>query len=403
MFKNKNFFILWLGQLVSIFGGRFSELVIPWVVLQVTGSPIKTAIVAISTHLAPILFSLPAGVWIETQQKKPIAMTSELVRALTMAMLVLVIMFDQFNIAIVAAILFVSGIAGLFFRVSFSTILPGVAGRDRLVEAHNYIEAADAVSTLVGPLLAGFVLSSIGAAATLGIDALTFFLSFVSIAALTFVDKPDENRKSVQKGTFAQGLDGLKLLFSSSIQRFITLNHIVLNFITHAITLLVIIYAKQSLGLTAEKAGILLSGAGAGNIIGIFVMNRLKDYAWNRLYGTILLVSGIGVLFIALSTNLWLAFLGMSLFDGALSMVFVLNGAARQTVTPDDYLARISSGGILLSGIVVILANGFAGVTAEWFNPVAALLICAGMLFLNSLASFIQTHLNKSVASFDAD
>ncbi|WLR42054.1 hypothetical protein LC087_14940 [Bacillus carboniphilus] len=41
MFKNRNFLVLWLGQLVSIFGGRFSELVIPWVVLQVTQSPLK--------------------------------------------------------------------------------------------------------------------------------------------------------------------------------------------------------------------------------------------------------------------------------------------------------------------------------------------------------------------------
>lgn len=81
-------------------------------------------------------------------------------------------------------------IAWLFLTISMSTLLSGIAGRHRLVETHNYMEAADAVSTLVGPLLAGFVLTAIGAAATLGIDALSFLLSFIGIAFLTIQEKP---------------------------------------------------------------------------------------------------------------------------------------------------------------------------------------------------------------------
>ncbi|MCF6137765.1 MFS transporter [Pseudalkalibacillus berkeleyi] len=402
MYRERNFLILWLGQLVSILGGRFSDLVIPWVVLQVTDSPMKAAVVAISTQIAPLLFSIPAGVWIENRPKKRIAIAAELIRTTTMTLLVVVILFDHFNILVICSILFVTSIAGLFFRISLNSLLPGITGRKRLVEAHNYLEAADAVSTLIGPILAGFLLSAIGVAATLGIDAFTFLLSFFSICLLKIGEKSFSRSKEHRidkKQSLREGLDGVKLLFSSKIQRFISFNHSVLNFSTHAVTLLVVITANQELGLSAIQTGILLSGAGIGNLIAIFVMAHLKDVHWNKLYGSIMLCSGIGVLLIAISSNIWGAFVGMLLFDGALSMAFVVNGAARQTVTTDHFLARISSGGILLTGIVVILANGYAGLISEWFNPFLGLLFCSGLLLINSGISFAQLHLKRSIAS----
>ena len=70
---------------------------------------------------------------------------------------------------------------------------------------------------------------------------------------------------------------------------------------------------------------------------------------------------------------------------------------------PNQFLARVSSGGLLLTGIVVIFANGFAGSVAEWINPVSALLICSCILFLNSCISYRQKQLNRSVASFSVD
>ncbi|MGE6256979.1 MFS transporter [Heyndrickxia sporothermodurans] len=403
MLKERNFLILWLGQVVSIFGSRFSELVIPWIVLQVTNSPMKAAVVAISTQIAPLLFSLPAGVWVENRSKKKIAIATELVRMIMMFILAITIFLDQFNLLVISTILFMTGIAGLLFRISMNALLPGIAGRTRLVEAHNYMEAADAISTLIGPLLAGIVLSYIGAAATLSIDAFFFFISFISLFSLTFIEKESRKRKTNKQSHFKQGVSGVKLLFSSKIQRFITFNHIVLNFTTQAVSLLVIFLAKQDLELSPAQIGLLLSGAGWGNLVGIFLMHRLKNIHWNKLYGSIMLASGCGIFIVALSTNLWIAFLGMFIFDGALSMAFVINGAARQTVTSDTFLARISSGGFLLTGTVVILANGYAGVVSEWFHTGWALLFCSIILLLNSAISFVQKQLQKPLSSFEVE
>ncbi|MDX8362570.1 MFS transporter [Cytobacillus sp. IB215316] len=403
MFKNRNFLLLWSGQLVSIFGNRFSELVIPLIILHVTDSPLKAGVVAVSTHIAPLLFSIPAGVWIEQRSKKTVALVSELIRALTMFMLVATIFFGTFNLWFVSGILLMTGLAGVFFRISFNAMLPRVVQRQNLVDAHNYLEGADAVSTLVGPALAGIALTVIGGAWTLSIDAFSFLLSFIAIFFLVVKEPVEKAARNVSgKQKVNEGLQGVRFLFGNRLHRFITLNHTVLNFSSYAVVLLVIVYASQVLHLNDVQTGLLLSAAGLGNIFGVILMRKVKLVNWNMLYGSLILTSGIGVLLIVLSTSFVPAFIGMFIFDGALSMAFVINGAGRQKVTPTAYLARVSSAGLFISSLVAIVANLFAGGVAQFVNANLGLVICSMILVMNGLIAYNQRSLNKPVSAFEA-
>jgi MFS family permease len=400
LLKDRNFLVLWLGQLVSIFGNRFSELAIPWIVLQVTESPMKAGIVAISTQLAPLVFSIPAGVWIESLPKKKVAMISELVRTLTMTALVVFIFFGIFNIWVISSLLFFIGLAGLFFRISINSMLPVIVKRGDLVDAHNYLEGADAISTFVGPILAGTLFILVGAAWTLAIDAVSFLLSLIGISFLVFPYKTERVHKVPAKtirSRVKDSLEGLRFLFATNNQRFISFNHSVLLFSTNAVILLVIIYAKNGLNLNVAQTGVLLSSAGLGNIIGVFILDRIKSLRLNQLYGFILFTSGLGVMMITISSNYIIVLIGIFLFDGALSMAFVLNGTARQSVTPDRLLSRVSGGGILIGGLVAIIGNAFAGGLAEYADVKIPLALCSILLFVNSLIAFKQRGMNKPI------
>ncbi|MEN8702161.1 MFS transporter [Bacillus infantis] len=157
LFKNKNFLVLWIGQLATIFGNRFSEIAVPLVVLQLTGSPWKAALIAVCSRAVPLALSLQAGYWVDRHSKKKIAMGADALSFMAMSALVLCFFFNVLNIWILAICLLVLGAAGLFYRVSLGAMLPSIVGRDQLVRAHNYIEGADAVSTLAGPVMAGLL------------------------------------------------------------------------------------------------------------------------------------------------------------------------------------------------------------------------------------------------------
>ncbi|UCZ51539.1 MFS transporter [Bacillus shivajii] len=388
LFKNKNFVIMWFGQLATIFGNRFSEIAIPLIVLQLTGSAWQAALVVVCSQVAPVIMSLPVGTWVEGKSKKLIALSAEAISFTTMALIVFFVWLDQLNIWILAGGLFVLGATGLFFRVAFGAMVPGVVGRKRLINAHSYFEGADAFSTFIGPVLAGIVLSSFGVAAVLTVDAFTYFISFLGILFLSFKeDKTISTRKQSTKKTYISSIKSFKYLIGNHYQSFITLHHGILNFTTTAVTLTIIIYTSQTLHFSEWQIGMVLSAAGVGNIIGVLLMNKLSCYKWKCLYAGLMIVSSIGLLLILLASNLPIIMLGMFLFDGALSMAFIVNGTARQAVTPDNYLARIGAGGILLSGVVAISGNLFSGGLAEAIAPEFPLAFCMFLLLVATIIS----------------
>jgi len=293
-----------MGQLATIFGNRFSEIAIPLIVLQLTGSAWHAALVVVCSQIAPLLLSLPAGSWVEGKPKRTVAMVGEAVSFLTMSILIVLVLFDQLTIWVLALGLLILGGAGVFFRLSFGVMVPGVVGRDRLVQAHTYFEGADAVSTLTGPMLAGIVLSTYGVVWALTIDAITFLISFFSIVFLTFNEKKQikKSEKMNVKESYHSSIEGLRLMVGNSYQRFTTINHAVLNFTTTAVTLTIIVYTSSTLQFSAWETGIVLSAAGAGNIIAVLVIHKLTSIRWRYLYGGLMAVSG-GGLFLILSTD----------------------------------------------------------------------------------------------------
>ncbi|WP_227396176.1 MFS transporter [Jeotgalibacillus aurantiacus] len=386
MLKNKNFLVLWLGQLATIFGNRFSDVAIPLIVLELTGSPLQAALVAVCMQAPSFLFALPAGQWIEGKLKKYVAIGAESISFLVMATLAFLVWEDGLTTGVLAVGLFILGVSTLYFRIAFSAMIPGIVGRENLLRANTYFEGADAVSTFAGPVLAGGVLTLYGTAMALSIDALTYLLSLFGVILVVFKEKNQTRRiKTKVIAEYKLSLKSIRFLFANPYQRFISLQHILLNFTTVTVTLTVIFLTDQTLNFTPFEIGIVLSGAGIGNIIGVWLMVQVEGYSWRRLYSTLLIISGLGLVLVFSGLSVWLMALGMLIFDGALSMAFVVNGSARQAVTPDAFLARLAGGSILLSGIVVVSGQLFSGSISEAVSPVIPLIICSILLLTGGL------------------
>ncbi|MBS3678727.1 MFS transporter [Ornithinibacillus massiliensis] len=396
LIRNRNFLIMWIGQLATIFGNRFSEIAIPLIVLQFTGSPWQAALVVVCSQIIPLILALPVGSWVETRSKKNIAMMAEIVSFLTMSLLVVFVWLELLNMWVLAAGLLIMGATGLFYRVSFGAMVPMVVGRKNLVSAHSYFEGADAISTFLGPVMAGVVLSTLGVAAVLSVDAMTYFISFLGIAFLS-VKESRKREETKTKTTYLSSFQDISYLFANGYQRFVSFNQCILSFCTTAVTLTVIVYTSQTLSLSEWQTGLVLSSAGAGNMIGVFLLHRVKDFSWNNLYAVLMLVSGVGLFLILLTGYLPLIMLGMFIFDGALSMAFVVNGSARQSITPDHFLARIGGGAILISGIVAISGNLFSGGVSELLMPQAIIAFCGFLLLVASLVSLLFKQGNKRI------
>lgn len=121
---------------------------------------------------------------VEKKNKVQVARTCHLIFGIGIFILAYLITLEQLNVAVIAFVLFFMGIVSLISGTAFSTMVPSVAGRKKLLEAHTSLEAADAIVTLIGPAIGGFLLAKTGSFIILSICAtlsllLALFISLV--------------------------------------------------------------------------------------------------------------------------------------------------------------------------------------------------------------------------------
>lgn len=375
---NRNFSSMWFSNLLAILNSRFRELVIPLIVLGLTNSPLVTGVVALSQQLGTVLFAMPIGTWVEKKNKVRVARTCHLIYGIGIFLLAYLITLEQLNAALIAFILFLMGIVALISGTAFSAMIPRIAGREKLLEAHTSLEAADAIVTLIGPALGGFLLAKTGSSITLCICAVlsllsALFISLVRNKEIDFQQSNDVSSKDKTTNFLRQSVDGLKYLIANTQQLINLIALSTLGFSTVFIVLTVLFHARISLNLSEELIGILLSSAGVGNIMGVLIMKWFKNRSWLLLLCSLLFISSLGVFVILATNNFIIMCLGMVIFDGALSMAFVVQVSVHQGITPNNFLARVKSATYVIGGLSTMAGTFLAGAIPEFLSSRIAL------------------------------
>src|ERR1700730_15056764 len=84
LWRNRDFLLLWGGQVVSAIGSQVSLLAFPWLILAITGSPAQAGVIAAIRTLPYILFGLPAGALVDRWNRKQVMILCDVGRALAL-------------------------------------------------------------------------------------------------------------------------------------------------------------------------------------------------------------------------------------------------------------------------------------------------------------------------------
>ncbi|MFS0788172.1 MFS transporter [Shouchella sp. 1P09AA] len=366
---------MWIHTFLRIFHDRFKELALPLVTLALTQSPLVTALVLLSQQVGTIFFSIPIGTWVERRNPVIVSSCGSILTGLFMFALAYAVSLDHTNAVVISFLLCALGIVSLFHSTAFHIMVPKIVGRHRLLRAHTLLEMADAIVTLLGPALGGYLLATYGASTTLAICGGILLTASIFLISLRYdYTKPTSRNREPVKARLRmftiQSVEGLTFLFKNSAQRASTLALTTLGFSTIFITLTLIFHASSTLQFSEQEVGLLLSSAGLGNIIGVLIINRFKQSNWLYLLVVLLVLSSLGVMLL-LTSSFWLMCFGMMLFDGALSMGFVVQVAVHQGITPDSLLARVRSATYVIGGLVSMIATILSGLLTELNSLVA--------------------------------
>ena len=374
--RNRDFMLLWTGQVVSTVGSRASGVAFPLLVLTQTGSPSKAGLVGFAATLPfPILF-LVAGIVVDRVDRKRLLLVSEAARALAFASLVAAFALDRVTLGHILAVAFVEGTFFVFFRLAESAALPRVVPKPQLPTAVAQNQARDQGAELAGSPLGGF-LFQLDRALPFVFDAVSYTIGFLT---LLFVRTPLQAEREPATTRVREELaEGIRFTWREPFIRAIVVLVAGSNFAFNALFLVLIVRAKE-LGASAGLIGAMFAILGAGALLGALVAPTVARHVPARyvLVGILWIWAAYPLLLALLPNAIALGLVGA--VAGTLGPIFnVVLSAYRYALVPDRLQGRVGSVILLVAWGTIPLGAIAAGVMLETLGAVESMLVIAGV------------------------
>ncbi|MEO6091224.1 MAG: MFS transporter [Umezawaea sp.] len=392
LWTHRDFRLLWAGDTVSQFGSSIERTVLPLLAATtLAASPWEMGLLSAAGTAAFLLIGLPAGVWADRMRRRPLMITTDLLRAGLLLSVPLAWWFGVLTLAQLVAVALLVGVCTVFFDVAYQSYLPSLIGREHLVEGNSKLQASQSVAEVSGPALAGGIAQGIGAAngvLATGIGYLSSALFLWRIKTVEPAPRSHEGRK-----LRTDIAEGLRFVFDNKSLRAIVSCTGTSNFFSGFEMAVVILFLVREVGLSEGVVGLLLSAGGVGGVLGALTANWwIQRLGQTRTIWLAMLFTQPFGLLLPLTANDWrvgLSMAGMAVAAYGVIIYNVSQVSFRQTLCPDHLLGRMNAsirflvwGTIPLGGLVGGVLGGWAGLrTTLWIAMIGQVLAVAWVLF----------------------
>lgn len=177
--KNKNFIIIVLGQIISLFGNSIQRFSMSLYLLQFTGSTATFAnILAIST-IPYIIFAPIAGKLSDSVSKKKIMVYLDFFCAILIGGYAFVLLREKDSTLIIGVVMFMLSICYTLYGPAVTASIPQMVEEDKLTSANGIINQVNSIVNFLGPILAGILYGLLGIKLIVIINAISFLISAI--------------------------------------------------------------------------------------------------------------------------------------------------------------------------------------------------------------------------------
>jgi MFS family permease len=393
LWRNRDYVLLWSGQMVSSVGTRVSMLAFPLFVLAITHSPAQAGLIGAMRGLPYAFFILPAGALIDRWNRKRVMILCDIGRAIALGSIPVALILGHLTIAQLYIVSLVEGTLFTFFGLAETACLPQVVSKEQLPTAAAQGMVIDSVSGLIGPSLGG-VLYSIGRAIPFLTDAISYGASVLSLFFIKA--KFQEERDPAPLHLWADIKEGLSWLWQQPLIRFLALltGGMVAPVVGYSLILIVI---AQSQHASAFTIGVIFACGGVGSILGALLVTPLqKRFSFGQLM--------IGSTWIWALTWLLFAVAPNPLILGivtAVSFIIVpiymsVQFGYRLALIPDHLQGRVNSVFRLIAFGSEPIGLAVTGILLQVIGPVPTVLVLFVPQFILSIAATFNRNLRNA-------
>jgi len=220
-----------------------------------------------------LLLGLGAGVLIDRVRRRPILIAADLGRAVFLGTIPLAWALGLLDLRQLFVVAPLVGTLRLAYNVAYNAYLPALLPRERIVEGNSRLGLSAAVAETAGPGLAGTLVALIAAPLALAVDAASFILSALAIAAIRAPESPPA--REAQRRLWPELREGLLLLGRQPILRATAAYSALMNLCFQAIHAIFVLFATAELGLSPVLFGAILTASSLGGLLGALLVPSL--------------------------------------------------------------------------------------------------------------------------------
>lgn len=391
LWRQRNYMLLWSGQVVSSLGSGMSGFVLPLLILAITGSPLVAGIAGALYSLPYPLFSLPVGALMDRWDRKKVMIICDTIRAINIASIPLALYFNVLTIPQIFVNAFIEGSCFVFFNIAEVAALPRVVDKSQLPAAAAQNEAAFGLVGLISPSIGGVLFKSVSMLFPFIFDAISYSASIISLSLINI--KFQTERAKSENHLMAEIKEGLVWLWSRPLIRTMAFLTGGLNFVFSGSGLIIILLAQHK-GADAGAIGVIFSIGSIGGILGAIVSGRIAK----RLTFAQAIIGSVWV--DVLLFPLILVVPNVFLIGAVNAVIYAMNPvynvvqfSYRLALIPDRLQGRVNSAFRLIAWGSQPLGAALAGVLLEVIGVEYSVGVFAGVLVILGIVAATNTHI----------
>ncbi|WP_077622700.1 MFS transporter [Sediminibacillus massiliensis] len=383
LFKNRNFFLLFLGRIITNMGDSLYTVAVMWLVYDLSGSAFYSGLAGFLV-MAPAVLQFLTGPLIDRWPLKKTLVNTQVAQGLLVLLIPVAYYLNILSVPLLLVIMPLVSMLNQFVYPAQNAALPAILPKEQLIKGNSAFSFAYQGVDLVFNALAGIIIAIVGAAVLFLIDSVTFAITAVIFLLLKMPESSKDDDPSLKPvlGYWQELTEGVQFVTRSLLAKIFT-GMIVANFAIGATLAVLPVYADENGG--PELYGFYLAALSFGSLTGALAAPFLEKFRLGRL---IIVSFAVGGSLWLCSINLPWAYAGAILFGIAWIPVGACNviiAAAIQRIVPTHLLARVfsvmASVGASAAPLGSLLGGTIASVTsgATVFNVAAG-----GFLFLSA-------------------
>lgn len=412
-YMNRNFLMLWQGQLVSEAGTQLFQVVLVLWLKQITGSATLVGLLMMAYTIPAVVLGPLGGALADRYSRRMILLVGDVVRGAVLLGTGLFLMWWPPSTTMVVASLFACAILGgaisAIWQPSGASIVPDLVPKESLSTTNSFIQGSFQLGTVGAQAFAGVLFRILGAPLLMVIDGISFLYAALSdallrVPAMAPKPAPSSGRFAALK---ADVMEGLRHIHSRPGMRVLFYTVAFFQVLTISILVLFPFYVDEQLHARPQWYGFLLAASGVGVALGYGLGGaaaRLSPATTSRITQLFMSLWSLGIIALALTTSSWIAL-------GIVGVIGIMNGfiglrllTVFQLVLPSEIRGRVFGLMMTVTQALLPFGMGLTGfiVDVTHHNMTLVYLLCGGVATIVALNVGLRRECRKFLAGEDA-